>query len=58
MTWLESKGLPLKQGIVIKRYIAMVCPFPFSLICFLYPLSLILVSFLGKLFRPPFEQRR
>ena len=37
----------------LKRYLAMVCPFPFSLIYFLYPLSLILVSFLGRLFRPP-----
>ena len=42
----------------LKRYLAMVCPFPFSLICFLYPLSLILVSFVGRLFKPPFEQRR
>ena len=22
-TWMESKGLPLKQGIVIKRYIIL-----------------------------------
>ena len=36
----------------LKRYLAMVCPFPFSPICFLYPLSLILVSFLSRLFRP------
>ena len=36
----------------LKRYLAMACPFPFSPICFLYPLSLILVSFLGRLFRP------
>ena len=42
----------------LKRYLAMVCPFPFSLIYFLYPLSLILVSFLGRLFKPPFGQMR
>ena len=42
----------------LKRYLAMVFPFPFSPICFLYPLPLILVSFLGKLFKPPSGQRR
>ena len=42
----------------LKRYLAMVCPFPFSLIFFLYPLSPILVSFLGRLFRPSSEPRR
>ena len=41
-----------------KRYLAMVCPFPFSLIYFVCPLSLILVSFLGRLFKLLSGQRR
>ena len=40
----------------LKRY--LVQPFPISLVYFLYLLSLILVNFLGKLFKPPFGQRR
>ena len=51
---VELRGMRRHEVFLnLKRYLAMVCPFPFSPICFLYPLSLILVSFLGKLFKPP-----
>ena len=56
---VELRGMRRHEVFLsLKRYLVMVQPFPISLVYFLYLLSLILVNFLGKLFKPPLGQRR